>query len=127
MTYVHKPDYQIAVVLTGNYDSPKVWDPSLNRVSFQMQWTAGLATGTLSLYGSNQALPAYGSANEVTYPPPLAPMLLAPPIDVSLAPYVTAHSGFFDVEFSCQFVWIHYTGVGGGSLSIAYSGKSFGS
>jgi hypothetical protein len=125
MTYSQKANYVVRQILTGPYSSPRIWIPSLNEVSFQMQWDPGVATGTLTLLGSNQDLPLEGTAIFVVYPPPLTPMILAPPINVATAPYPTNLAGYFDITTAAQFVWIEYVGPGGGSLSIAFSGKSF--
>lgn len=130
ITYLLKPDYVVSYPLTGDHDFNQVWVSTINTFTFQIQWTSGLATGFLNLYGSNHDLSQTGAGSAVTYPPPLTPILLNQ-IDVSAPPYNVDLSGLlFDQDgatiTSFAFVWIGYRGAGGGSISIALSGKSFG-
>lgn len=130
-----KPGYAVAtpivnlVDLPVTYDFPMLLTLNLNEVSFQMQWSATLAPGIISVMASNQDLPVYGSSGDVTYPPPLFPVTLAT-LDMSTDPFLTNMAAAISVSCGYSWAWIRYVGNGSptaaGTLSIAYTGKSWG-
>lgn len=121
ITYIQKPGYVVNFALTGNQDFALIWVPSLNVVNFQIQWSGLTVGNTFQIMGTNQDIPVYGANSQITYPPPLTPIVLA---TATLA----SASGAADLEAvtGMTMVFLRYTGAGGGTVSVAFSGKSYG-
>lgn len=117
ITPSRKLDYAVDEIVTGDHIFPTIFFETTNSGCFQLKWDATIAAGEFIVYGTNQL--------EGSYPPALTKIPLAV-IDVSVAPFSTLRAGFLEVTSACAYIWVEYSGVDSGLVSISYNGKSLG-